>query len=69
MMSEKTLLKVEGMNCQHCVAAVSDALSAIPGVEKVKVDLKKGEAKVKHAAEVGIEALKDAVTAAGFTAN
>jgi copper ion binding protein len=67
--SEKTLLKVEGMHCQHCVGAVNDALSALPGVEKVKVDLKKGEAKVKHAAEVSVQTLRDAVTAAGFSAN
>jgi copper ion binding protein len=68
-MSEKTLLKVDGMSCQHCVAAVTDALSSLPGVEKVKVDLRKGEAKVKHAAEVTLQSLKDAVDEAGFTAN
>jgi copper ion binding protein len=68
-MSEKTVLSVEGMSCQHCVKAVTDALSALPGVEKVKVDLKKGEAKIKHDAEVGIQTLKDAITTAGFTAN
>jgi copper ion binding protein len=68
-MSEKTLLKVEGMSCQHCVAAVTEALSALPGVEKVKVDLKKGEAKVRHAAEVTLQSLKDAVVEAGFTAS
>jgi copper ion binding protein len=68
-MSEKTVLSVEGMSCQHCVKAVSDALSALPGVEKVKVDLKKGEAKIKHDISVDVRTLKDAVTTAGFTAN
>jgi copper ion binding protein len=68
-MSEKTVLSVEGMSCQHCVKAVSDALGALSGVEKVKVDLKKGEAKVKHDVSVNVQALKDAVAAAGFTAN
>jgi copper chaperone len=68
-MSEKTRLKVEGMSCQHCVSAVNDALSALPGVEKVKVDLKKGEAKVQHGVEVSVQALKDAVVAAGFSAS
>jgi copper chaperone len=67
MMSEKTLLKVDGMSCQHCVSAVDDALSALPGVEKVKVNLAKGEAKVKHSADVSVQVLKDAVVAAGFT--
>jgi copper chaperone len=68
-MSVKTILKVEGMHCQHCVSAVSEALGSLPGVEKVKVDLAKGEAKVKHGIDVGIEALKDAVAKAGFSAS
>jgi copper ion binding protein len=68
-MSEKTVLKVGGMNCQHCVSAVTEALNSLPGVEKVKVDLAKGEAKVKHDIDVGIETLKEAVTKAGFTAS
>jgi copper ion binding protein len=68
-MSETTLLKVEGMSCQHCVAAVTDALSALPGVEKAETDLKKGEAKVRHSAEVTLQSLKDAVVEAGFTVN
>jgi copper ion binding protein len=68
MMSVKTILGVEGMSCQHCVGAVTDALSSLPGVEKVKVDLAKGEAKVKHGVEVSIETLKEAIAKAGFTA-
>jgi len=40
-------LKVEGMTCQHCVKAVREALSSVPGVEKVAdVDLDSGEALV-----------------------
>jgi copper ion binding protein len=68
-MSEKTVLRVGGMSCQHCVKAVTDALAALPGVEKVKVDLKKGEAKVKHDTSVAIQAMKDAVVEAGFSAD
>ncbi|MDR2587615.1 MAG: heavy-metal-associated domain-containing protein [Coriobacteriales bacterium] len=67
-MSVKTVLDVEGMSCPHCVAAVTDALSALPGVEKVKVSLEKGEAKVKHGVEVSVETLKNAVAEAGFSA-
>jgi copper chaperone CopZ len=68
-MSKKTILSVEGMHCPHCVAAVTDALSALPGVEKVKVSLEKGEAKIKHDVEVGVEVLKNAVAEAGFRAS
>ena len=66
-MSEKTLLKIEGMSCQHCVNAVSEALGGLAGVEKVKVDLKKGEARVRHGVDVDLQAMKDAVAEAGFT--
>ncbi|MDX9872455.1 MAG: copper chaperone CopZ [Clostridia bacterium] len=35
----KTVLKVEGMSCEHCVKAVTKAAGALPGVENVAVDL------------------------------
>ena len=34
-----SVLKVEGISCQHCVQAVSNAVSALPGVNSVNVDL------------------------------
>ena len=30
---------VSGMTCAHCVAAVTEEVSALPGVEDVRVDL------------------------------
>ena len=40
-------LKVEGMTCQHCVKAVREALSSVPGVDRVaEVDLESGQALV-----------------------
>jgi copper chaperone len=55
-------LKVEGMTCQHCVKAVREALSAVPGVERVaEVDLDGGEALVEGRPENDalVAALKD----------
>lgn len=41
-------LKVTGMSCQHCVKAVTDALTAVPGVSAVKsVSLDSGLAQVR----------------------
>ena len=34
-------IKIKGLNCNHCVAAVTEAISEIPGVTKVEVKLKK----------------------------
>jgi len=36
---EKTVLQVHGMSCQHCVKAVQNAVSALPGVDSVAVNL------------------------------
>lgn len=37
---EKAVLKVDGMSCEHCVRAITNAVGALPGVEQVSVDLK-----------------------------
>ncbi len=34
-----TILHVEGMSCNHCVNAVKGAVTALPGVGQVNVDL------------------------------
>ncbi len=33
------VLEVRGMSCGHCVAAITSAVSALPGVTGVDVDL------------------------------
>jgi copper chaperone len=38
------LFLVEGMTCNHCVASVTEEVSAITGVESVAVDLEVGGA-------------------------
>lgn len=41
---DKTItLKVAGMSCNHCVQTVTKAVSALPGVADVRVDLAAGE--------------------------
>lgn len=37
----KTVLRVNGMSCEHCVKAVTKAVGALAGVEAVAVDLAK----------------------------
>lgn len=61
-----TTLSVQGMSCQHCVAAVSKALQAVPGVQSARVDLASASAQVEGSAPAG--ALVDAVVAAGYEA-
>ena len=44
----KTVLKVDGMSCEHCVKAINNALNVFPGVESVSVDLNAGTVTVLH---------------------
>lgn len=57
----KKKLYIEGMSCEHCVKHVKDALSEIPGVGAVEVDLKNKYAIVESTAEISDETLKNAV--------
>ena len=60
-------LKVEGMNCGHCVKSVTEALAGVAGVRKVvEVSLERGEAVIEGAAEPA--ALIAAVEDKGFEA-
>ena len=64
---QKVTIKVDGMSCQHCVQTVTDALLALVGVKKVKVDLDHAQAVVRFdPKQVQISQLGDAVNQAGF---
>ncbi len=63
----KKSIRIEGMNCGHCSAAVEKALRAVPGVNGVSVDLKAKTASVETADSVANDALAAAVTEAGYT--
>lgn len=59
-------IQIEGMNCNHCRAAVEKALSAVPGVSKVDVSLENKNAIIEIIDTVSNDALTTAVTEAGF---
>ncbi|MHB8735428.1 MAG: heavy-metal-associated domain-containing protein [Terriglobales bacterium] len=60
-------LKIEGMSCGHCVAAVEKALDRTPGVLQRSVNV--GSATVEiDPARVTPEALVAAISTQGFTA-
>lgn len=47
-----TKLKVTGMTCGHCAKGVTNALAAVPGVDKVvEVSVERGEAIVEGSAD------------------
>jgi copper chaperone len=59
-------IRIEGMSCQHCVMAVTKALSAVAGIRNVKVDLARGEAAYEEEGTVNPEAIREAVRKAGY---
>ncbi|MET3244890.1 copper chaperone [Burkholderia sp. OAS925] len=61
----KTEFQVEGMSCQHCVAAVTNAIREHDDGAQVQVDLAAGRVTVESTQSV--EALKAAIDEAGYT--
>ena len=59
-------IKIEGMSCNHCVMAVTKALSGIDGVRNVAVDLAKGEATFDEATPVDRKVIGERIKKAGF---
>lgn len=66
MTTQTTELKISGMTCGHCEKAVRGALSGVPGVREVRVDLGSGTASVQGDADA--QALIAAVTEEGYAA-
>lgn len=59
-------IKVDGMSCDHCKAAVERAIRDVLGVEGVDVSLDEGFAVVRGSADP--EQLVEAVKEAGYEA-
>ncbi len=61
---------VAGLTCEHCVRAVTDELTALPGVRAVGVDLVVGgtsTVRVVSDAPLPDSAVRGAVDEAGYT--
>lgn len=66
----QTTLKIEGLTCQGCVGSVTDALSDLPGVTDVNVDLVNGgtsTATVTSNPTPSAQQFSEAVVEAGYT--
>ena len=63
----KKTVKIEGMSCGHCTAAVTKALSSLQGVSEANVSLEAKQAIVELSDDsVTDVVLKEAVEEAGF---
>lgn len=60
-------LKIEGMDCGHCISTVEKAVHALPGIEEVKVSLSDNNAIISFdAALTSQDAIVEAVEDAGY---
>jgi copper ion binding protein len=64
-MAESTYT-VKGMTCGHCVSSVTEEVSQISGVQNVDVHLPTGKVTVTSDAPVSEDAVRAAVTEAGY---
>ena len=68
-MSTTATYRVTGMTCDHCVRAVTDEMSAIPGVRDVEVDLLAGgdtTLPVVSEDDLSEDTVREAVDEAGY---
>ena len=61
-----TTYTVTGMTCGHCVASVTEEVGEITGVTGVAVDLPTGAVTVTSDGEVSPDAVRAAVSEAGY---
>ena len=67
MPMERVRLAITGMTCGHCVAAVKEALAAVPGVGEVEVTLSPPRAVVsRDPSRTTVEMLTKATAEEGY---
>jgi len=64
---ENVTLNVKGMTCGHCVKSVEGSVSALDGVNQVKVDLGAGQVNVEfNKDKVTLDKIKEAIDDQGY---
>ncbi len=63
-MSE-TVIKIDGMSCQHCVMRVKKAIDAIDGVSSSTVEIGKADITFDET-KTSLDAIKETVTGSGY---
>jgi copper chaperone len=58
--------QVPGVSCQHCVHAITEEVSTLPGVQRVQVALDSKIVTVEHTGQVGADAIVTAINEAGY---
>jgi len=57
----KTIIKVEGMSCNHCADKVTKALEGLDDIKKVKVNLKNNSVTILSDKELNLKVVEDTI--------
>ena len=57
----KTIIKVEGMSCNHCADKVTKALESLDDIKKVKVNLKNNSVTIFSDKELNLKVVEDTI--------
>ena len=57
----KTIIKVEGMSCNHCADKVTKALESLDDIRKVKVNLKNNSVTILSDKELNIKVVESTI--------
>jgi len=61
------IIRVEGMSCEHCVKAVTQAVGVLPGVTEATVDLEAGTVAVSYdPAQSSLDNIESAIDEQGY---
>jgi Zn2+/Cd2+-exporting ATPase len=63
---ERTVIRVEGMDCASCAATVEKRVGQLPGVRRAVVNFAAGRLDAEHDPALSVEALEKAVKDAGY---
>ena len=64
--TERTVIRVEGMDCASCAATVEKHVSQLPGVRRAVVNFAAGRLDAEHDPDLALEELEKAVRDAGY---
>lgn len=63
----KKEFSIKGMSCKHCVAKVEEGIQSLPGIQKVKINLKKESAVVKFdESQISPQQIAEKATKVGY---
>jgi len=63
----KTLISIDGMNCQHCVKSVTETLNKLETIQSTQVNLEEKNALIESVEAPDEALITQSITDAGFT--